>query len=331
MSRTSRSLLPLVIGSLAVVLFDAGCARDTAGPTSPDTPVLARGGKPGGGGGAKDIDPTVDTVKPDSASQDTTLDVLVIGSGFDDGSRAEWLIDEAPVPNNEVRTNRTTYVNSKRLIANITIAADAPTTAYDVEVTSSKGRKGIGIERFMVKEKLEPIPVEVSIQGDDGDGLLSDDAGVYVSEIDKFGNLFLDARTDTGRKICLDFMGQPDAPYEDLPGVDVCDAGWVTTFDENEAGGLQKMGSGGTLRVRLGANWVMGGFNWSLTFGRDCLTGELIQDDLDVVAHPNANTWIVEGSHATLCRLPVKGRPRSQKVGSFVLPHSLVLERVPTP
>ena len=62
MSRTSRSVLPLVIGSLAVVLFDAGCARDTAGPTSPDTPVLARGGKPGGGGGAKDIDPTVDTV-----------------------------------------------------------------------------------------------------------------------------------------------------------------------------------------------------------------------------------------------------------------------------
>jgi hypothetical protein len=75
----------------------------------------------------------------------------------------------------------------------------------------------------------------------------------------------------------------------------------------------------------------MGGFNWSLTFGRDCLTGDLLPDELDRVTHPDPNTWIVAGSQATLCRLPVKGRPRGQKVGSFVLPHRLVLERVPTP
>ncbi len=330
MSRTSRSLLPLVVGSLAVLLFDAGCTRDTGGPTSPDVPILARGGKPGGGGGGvKDVDPTVAAVDPDSATQDTTLDVLVIGSGFDEGSTAEWLIDEAPVPDNKVRTNHTTYVNSKRLIANITIAADADTTAYDVQVTSSGGRKGIGIERFAVKAKLEPIPVEVSIRDAADDGLLSDGAGAYSSEIDQPGNLFLDARTDTGRKICLDFGDQLDPTWGLAPSF--CDNGWITTYDLSESGGMQVMGPGGTLPVRLGATWVMNKYNWSLTFGRDCIDGTVLPDDLDIVTHTNADTWVVEGSAATLCRSPTKGKPGHEKVGSFDLPHLLVLERVPTP
>lgn len=326
MSRTMRSFLPLVIGSLAVILFDAGCARDTVGPTSPDAPTLARGGKPGGGGGAEVV-PTVAAVDPDSASQDTTLDVLVYGKDFDDGSRAEWLISGTPNPSPRIQTNSTTYVNSMRLIANITIAADAEPTTYDVQVTSSKGRKGIGIEKFAVKEKLTSIPVDATLRDAAGDGVRSDGAGLYAAAIDALGNLFLDARVSTERQICFDFGGQPNAPSADP----FCDAGWISTFDVSENGGLQQMGVGGTLSVRLGVSWVKDRYNWALAFGRDCLSGDVLTSDLDVVTKSAPGTWVIEGSSATLCRAPTKGKPSSEKVGSFVLPHRLTLEQVLTP
>ena len=41
-------------------------------------------------------DPTVTATEPDSATQDTTLDVVVTGSSFDAGSVAEWAIDGVP-------------------------------------------------------------------------------------------------------------------------------------------------------------------------------------------------------------------------------------------
>ncbi len=49
-----------------------------------------------------------------------------------------------------VRTNRTTYRSAKELVANITIAVDAVPDRYDIIVTTSKGKKGIGTERFAV-------------------------------------------------------------------------------------------------------------------------------------------------------------------------------------
>jgi hypothetical protein len=54
------------------------------------------------------------------------------------------------VTSDKVRTNSTTFVNPKKLIANITIAPDAIPDRYDVTVTTSKGKRGIGIERFEV-------------------------------------------------------------------------------------------------------------------------------------------------------------------------------------
>lgn len=93
----------------------------------------------------------VSATNPDSATQDTTLEVTVSGSGFDQGSVAEWAI--AGVPSAKVHTNATMYVSSKRLIANITIAADADTGLYDVIVTASTGKKGIGSELFAIKQK----------------------------------------------------------------------------------------------------------------------------------------------------------------------------------
>lgn len=325
MSRSTRSILPLLLGALVLALVPGGCADDATGPSVADAPAF----KPGSGTSGKpdrEVDPTVAATDPDSASQDTTLDVLVLGNDFDEGSRAEWLIDGAPDPQNRVRTNTTTYVNAKRLIANITISPDAETTLYDVEVTSSKGRKGIGIEVFRVKLKAEPIPVDASLRDADGDGVRSDGEGTYPAEIDAIGNLFLDARVATERRVCFDFTGQPGAPD---PAV-FCDNAWITTFDPAESGGLQTMGLGGTKPVRLGVSWVKDRFNWSLAFGRDCLSRELLPVDL-AVATATGGAWEVEGARATLCRSPTKGKPRTEFVGSFTLPVHLTLVRSPLP
>jgi probable HAF family extracellular repeat protein len=92
--------------------------------------------------------PTVSEVNPGSGTQGTTLDVHVLGSGFDRGSSVGWLI--SGVPTAEVRTNSVRYVGSGELIANITISADAEVSAYDVQVTTGGGKKGIGVEKFGV-------------------------------------------------------------------------------------------------------------------------------------------------------------------------------------
>ncbi|HEY6110619.1 MAG TPA: hypothetical protein VIV56_17075, partial [Gemmatimonadales bacterium] len=92
---------------------------------------------------------TVTATNPDSAIQDTTLDVVVSGSGFDQGSQAQWAI--AGVPTTKVHTNSTQFVTTRKLIANVTIAADADTGLYDVIVTASTGKKGIGSELFAIR------------------------------------------------------------------------------------------------------------------------------------------------------------------------------------
>jgi len=123
----------------AALLLSACVDRE---PTLPDIRAAA-----GGGGSGVSVTAT----DPDSATQDTTLDVVVSGSGFDQGSQAQWAI--AGVPSAKVRTNSTRFVTPKKLIANITIAVDADTALYDVIVTASTGKKGIGSELFQVRPK----------------------------------------------------------------------------------------------------------------------------------------------------------------------------------
>jgi hypothetical protein len=127
----------------AAALLAALAACSDQGPTVPSL----RAAK--GGGGTSDV--TVTATDPDSATQDTTLDVVVSGSGFDQGSVAQWAING--VPASKVQTNSTTYVNPKKLVANITIASDADTGYYDVVVTASTGKKGIGSELFAIRTK----------------------------------------------------------------------------------------------------------------------------------------------------------------------------------
>ncbi|HSM62193.1 MAG TPA: hypothetical protein VK849_15400, partial [Longimicrobiales bacterium] len=61
-------------------------------------------------------------------------------------------------PTEKVRTNSTRYRNSRTLIANVTIAADAEVDFYDVEVTTLRGKKGVGTEMFEVFQSSRNSP-----------------------------------------------------------------------------------------------------------------------------------------------------------------------------
>jgi uncharacterized membrane protein len=136
-------------GVCLLLLFS--CAEHP--PTAPD---YARGGASGGGGGKG---PTVKSTNPPNGPRGTTLDVHVLGTGFDAGSQARWALDgDTTVAVTKVITNTTTYVSSTELIANITIGTDANLDLYDVMVVTGGGKKGIGIEKFEVTVLINFLP-----------------------------------------------------------------------------------------------------------------------------------------------------------------------------
>jgi len=171
----STRFLPATRAASLALAFAVACSVPTEEITT--GPLAAKAGGPQAGGPT----PTVDATNPSEAPQDTTLDVEVLGSNYDIGSRANFLLDGKSTP--KVKTNRTTFVSSSKLIANITIAVDAVVAAYDVQVTTSGGKKGIGIEMFMVLQRTPPgqwdppiLTVTMRQGGSGSDALRSDDA-----------------------------------------------------------------------------------------------------------------------------------------------------------
>lgn len=172
---TRRPSLP---AALLLVAFAAACSEaPTAVPEAPDA-LAAKGGTPGPPSGGDE--PTVEDTDPESAPQDTTLDVRVFGTKYDAGSTVELLLDGNST--NKVKTNSTTFVSDTELVANITIAADAEPDLYDVQVTTSKGKKGVGIEMFEITGQSWLLPASSGSDGPDG---LYSDGGMFITDIGK--------------------------------------------------------------------------------------------------------------------------------------------------
>ena len=136
----TRLTFPLLCGTLAA--FAIACSSDpTTSLANRDLRVSAST--------AASTDISVTSATPDSATQDTTVDVTISGSNFVSGATATWALAGVADPT-QVRTNRTTYVSSRKIIANITISATATVAKWDVQVTAgTKG--GIGTEMFAIK------------------------------------------------------------------------------------------------------------------------------------------------------------------------------------
>jgi hypothetical protein len=86
------------------------------------------------------------------------VDVTINGSGFDLGATATFPLNGVVDP--RVHVNSTLFVKSTQLVANVTIAPDAPTVKYDVAVLTATGKKGIGSELFTVNV---PPPADPAI------------------------------------------------------------------------------------------------------------------------------------------------------------------------
>jgi len=94
--------------------------------------------------------PAVSAASPNNSPRDTTLDVQVTGSGFDQGSRVDLALAGVLDPVN-VHTNSTRFVSSTALVVNVTISSAATFASYDVVVQPPSGKKGIGSEIFTVR------------------------------------------------------------------------------------------------------------------------------------------------------------------------------------
>jgi hypothetical protein len=140
-----RNMSRQLLGWLALAAAFAGgalsCSRDSI--TSPSqrvaTSALA----------ARTQTLSVTSASPAFGDQGTTLDVHIFGSGFTAGAQATWLLNGAADPGH-VRTNGTQVISSSELVANITIASDASLAFWDVQVSLSSGKNGVGSDAFEV-------------------------------------------------------------------------------------------------------------------------------------------------------------------------------------
>ncbi len=283
-----KTSLPCLTATLLGLAFVA-CVEPE--PTTPDEPGIAAaksGGTSSSSGGSSDL--TVQSVDPDSATRDTTLDIVVSGSGFSQGSRVD--LGQGGVTSDQIRTNSTTFVNSRKLTANITISATADTGKYDVIVMALDGRKGIGIELFTVQgtPNAQDLPVSALFTDRPGDRATNDlvdqpyvngqegvTAVLDFNFSDPYGRLGLEPpdreqRHSVTRKLCLDLTEDPGVHVVDRATFALAGTGCLLNNElltatrggsDNAFANLEP----GTFDFQGGRFlWVDGTYNWFLSF-----------------------------------------------------------------
>ena len=209
----------IVCTGLVLTLGGLGCGEGpTTGPDSPGVRA-ARGGNGNGGGGGSD--PTVERTDPSSTPQGVTLDLRVFGTNYEPGSSVAILLDLKSTP--KVKTNSTTYISDTELSANITVAEDAEIDLYDVQVTTLRGKKGVGIELLEITAPF----VELATQPTDPTltGLYEDGHGFYFGGFNMTnggqgnGNYHSIPDCAEGRAMKL----VPPAAWPDVGAISECD------------------------------------------------------------------------------------------------------------
>lgn len=140
-SRTSRWVVPTLLLALSCRGGEPTGVLRAAGGLS----AAKGGGGSGGTGGTTTL--AVTSASPTQAPQDTILDVTITGSGFTAGAQATWSLNGDTTL---VHVQSTKVVSSTQLVAHLLVPGTAPVAAYDVEVTLTSGKKGVGAEMFTV-------------------------------------------------------------------------------------------------------------------------------------------------------------------------------------
>lgn len=327
-----------VVLSAFVLSLLAGCAGEP--PVGPEGIALraAKGGNgPNGGGGG---DPTVEAADPSSAPQDTTLEVRVLGSNFEDGSRVDFLLDGKSTT--KVTTNSTRFVSGTELVANITIALDAQADLYDIQVTTSRGKKGVGIELFEITlSKWGQLALEITFRDDEGDGLRSDgmmglpycDPGVPCYEqgqetaarLSGNGNLMFWLYEDSSRRV--EVLGELLLTRRIYTNDTQDDSG--TTIP-----GLFEMPDG-TATVRLVVE--RGNDEGHYRFGMSCISDQFDRDDANSIPGERIQvtrtgyTWVLEGWGARHCITIGKGKNATVVETPYWMPFRMTLVGIPWP
>lgn len=109
----------------------------------------------------------VNSAVPDTAEQGTvSLPVTINGRGFDNGSTVAFFVHDTEDNNGGVSVKSVAFQSSKKLVATINVSSDAQLMKkLDIQVETSRGRRGKGIEKFQVIEKIHPKCGDAVCQG----------------------------------------------------------------------------------------------------------------------------------------------------------------------
>jgi uncharacterized membrane protein len=237
--------------------------------------------------------PTVKSTDPDTATVDSTLNVRVFGSGFDDGSRADWAFKG--VVSEKIRTNSTIFVSSTELVANITIASNANIGSHDVIVTTKTGKPGIGTELFEVIMKMTMLP---TLGGPGAEAHAVNDAGDVVgssTDTSRSRKSFAVRWRNVGGVWTVKKLGEDAVPYGSSVAFAINEAGTAVGTERDNAIVWRADGSKKIIAQVSSANAIN---NFDVIVGWAALPG--VPGTTPVVWTPSGVEWTLQA----LQRLP---------------------------
>jgi hypothetical protein len=93
--------------------------------------------------------PKVQAANPNSALQGEALDVVISGMHFDNGSAVRFLVTDTD-DDTQISVGDVTYNANGTLTASVQVQGEALISEYDIEVTTTNGRRGKGTTLFSV-------------------------------------------------------------------------------------------------------------------------------------------------------------------------------------